>query len=189
MLHHKNRQIEYYRLWGLNQARKLLVKATSLNDQKRLLMAIASGEVNCVDRLLSIGIEQKRGARGLMTLYNQAAKNYYNPKSFTEEEEDMKAILMWRLGGNWLAEINHRANNSPNTTYLRTCTTIPPIIPSHSKPMVEEVQKNVKVTFNGLFEVIHSQNPGSKYVHAVLMFDKLATEKRVLWDPKTNYFL
>ena len=98
MLHRKNWQIKFYHLRGLNQARKLLVKATTLNDQKLLLMAIASGEVNRVDRLLSIGIKQKRGARGLMTLYNQAAKGYYNPKSFTEE--DMKAILMWRLGGN-----------------------------------------------------------------------------------------
>jgi hypothetical protein len=55
-------------------------------------MAIASGKVNHIDRLLSIGIEQKKGARGLMTLYSKAAKGYYSPKSFTEEE-DMKAIL------------------------------------------------------------------------------------------------
>ena len=188
MLHRKNRQIEFYRLHGLNQARKLLVKAASLDDQKRLLMAIASGKVNRVDSLLRIGISQKRGARGLMSLYNEAAKGFYKPKSFSEEE-DMKAILMWRLGGNRLAEINHRANNSPSTTYLRTRSTVPPIIPSHSMPTVDEVQKNLKAMFNGLFEVIHSQNPSSKYVHAVLMFDELATEKRVRWDPKTNYFL
>jgi hypothetical protein len=188
LLRRKNRQIEFYRLRGLNQARKLLAKATSLDDQKRLLMAIASGKVNRIDRLLSIGIKQKMGARGLRMLYNKAAEGYYNPKSFTEEE-DMKAILMWRLGGNRLAEINHHANNSPSTTYLRTRSTVPPIIPSHNKPTVEQVQTNVKATFNGLFEVINSQNPGSKFVHAVLMFDELATEKRVRWDPKTNYFL
>jgi hypothetical protein len=28
-----------------------------------------------------------------------AAEGYYNPKSFTEEE-DMKALLLWKLGGN-----------------------------------------------------------------------------------------
>jgi hypothetical protein len=52
----------------------------------------------------------------------------------------------------------------------------------------EQVQMNVKVTFNGLLEVIHRQNPGSNFVHAVLMFDELVTEKRLQWDPKTNYF-
>jgi hypothetical protein len=35
-----------------------------------------------------------------------AAEGYYNPKSFTEEE-DMKALLLWKLGGNRVAEINH----------------------------------------------------------------------------------
>ena len=40
-----------------------------------------------------------------------------------------------------------------------------------------------------LLEVIHSQNQSSKSVHAVLMFDELATEKRIRWDPRTNNFL
>lgn len=36
--------------------------------------------------------------------------------------------------------------------------------------------------------MIHGQNH-SVFVHAVLMFDELATEKRIRWDPKTNHFL
>ena len=34
MLHRKNRQIDFYRLQGLNQARKLLSRTTALSDQK-----------------------------------------------------------------------------------------------------------------------------------------------------------
>jgi len=56
------------------------------------------------------------------------------------------------------------------------------------QPTVDEVRVNVEATFDGVLEVIHSQNC-SKFVHVVLMFDELATEKRVHWDPKTNYFL
>ncbi|KAF8814769.1 hypothetical protein BYT27DRAFT_7219670 [Phlegmacium glaucopus] len=100
----------------------------------------------------------------------------------------MKAILLWQLGGNQIAEINHRANQAPSVTYLRTHSTVPPIIPSQQQPTVKEVKVNVEATFNGLLDVIHGQNP-SKFVHAVLMFDKLATEKRIQWDPKRNYFL
>jgi hypothetical protein len=99
MLRRKTRLVEFYRLCGLNQARKLLAKVTALSDQKRLLMVIASGKVSQVDCLLSIGLCQKKGARGLLALYMAAAEDHYNPKSFTEEE-DMKAVLMWRLGGN-----------------------------------------------------------------------------------------
>lgn len=111
MLHQKNQWIEFYWLCGLNQARKLLAKATALEDQKHLLVAIASRKANQVDRLLSIGLQQKKGAHGLLATYMVAATGYYKPKSYTEEE-DMKATLMWRLGGNHLAEINHRANDA-----------------------------------------------------------------------------
>ncbi|KDR77538.1 hypothetical protein GALMADRAFT_1326277 [Galerina marginata CBS 339.88] len=183
----KNQTIEFYRLRGLNQARKLLSKATALSDQKRLLMAIASGKVSRVDRLLSIGLQQKKGARGLLALYMAAAEGHYTPKSFTEEE-DMKALLVWKLGGNRVAEINHRANKGQSITYLRSRSTVPPLIPSHEQPTVEEVRANVEATFGGVLDVIHGLNH-SKFVHAVLMFDELATEKRIRWDPKTNYFL
>ena len=106
MLHHKNQLIKFYQLHGLNQAKKLLVKAAVLSDQKRLLMAIASGRVSQVDCLINIGLCQKKGAHGLLASYMVAAEGYYNPKSFTEEE-DMKALLLWKLGGNQVAEINH----------------------------------------------------------------------------------
>ncbi|KAG5634895.1 hypothetical protein H0H81_000401 [Sphagnurus paluster] len=187
MLHRKTRAIEYYRLRGLNQARKLLAKATALSDQKRLLMVISSGKVSRVDRLLDIGLRQKKGARGLLASLMAAAEGHYTPKSFTQEE-DMRSLLMWKMGGNRVAEINHRSNKAQSATYLRTRSTVPPITPSHEKPTINQVQANVEATFDGLLDVIHSQNRSS-LVHAVLMFDELATEKRISWDPKTDYFL
>ena len=187
ILHRKNRLVEFYRLRGLNQAKKLLVKAAALSDQKRLLMAIASGRASRVDRLIDIGLRQKKGARGLLASYMAAAEGYYNPKSYTEEE-DMKALLLWKLGGNRVAEINHRANNAPSVSYLRTRSTVPPIVPSHEQPTVDQVTANVEATFDGVLDVIHGENRSS-FIHAVLMFDEIATEKRIRWDPKTNYFL
>jgi hypothetical protein len=187
ILHRKNQLIEFYRLRGLNQARKLLVKAAALSDQKRLLMAIASGRASRVDRLINIGLRQKKGVRGLLASYMAAAEGYYNPKSFTEEE-DMKALLLWKLGGNRVAEINHRANHAPSVSYLRTRSTVPPIVPSHKQPTVIQVTANVEATFEGVLDVIHGEN-GSEFIHTVLMFDEIATEKRIRWDPKTNYFL
>ena len=150
-------------------------------------MAIASGKASRVDRLISINLRQRRGAHGLLASYMAAAEGYYNPKGFTEEE-DLKALLLWKLGGNRVAEINHRANNAPSISYLRTRSTVPPIVPSHEQPTTKQVRANVKATFDGILDVVHSQNR-SKFIHTVLMFDKLATEKRIRWDPKTNYFL
>ena len=74
--------------------------------------------------------------------------------------------------------------------YLRICSTVPLITPSYKQPTANKIRENVEVMFDGVLEVIHSQNH-SKSIHTVLMFDELATEteKRVRWDPKTNYFL
>jgi hypothetical protein len=116
-----------------------------------------------------------------------AAEGYYNPKSFTEEE-DMKALLLWKLGGNRVAEINHRANNAPSVLYLRTRSTVPPIVPTPQQPTVEEIKANVNATFEGVLDVLHDQNR-SNSIHTVLMFDEIAAEKRIRWDPKTNHFL
>ncbi|KAF8155871.1 hypothetical protein B0H34DRAFT_798966 [Crassisporium funariophilum] len=171
----------------LNQAKQLLGKAAALSDQKQLLLAIASGDVHWVDHLISIGLHQKKGARGLLALVLAAAQGYYHPKSFTEEE-DMRAVLLWRLSGNRVAEINHCSQGAPSVSYLRTRSTVPPIIPSHGRPTMEQVQNNVDETLESVLDVIHSRLSG-KVLHNVVMFDELATEKRIRWDPKTNYFL
>jgi len=116
MLHRKTQQIDFYRFHGLNQAKKLLYKAAALSEQKRLVTAIASGKVQCVDRIISIGLHQKKGIRGLLASFEAAAQGYYRPKSFTEEE-DMRALLLWKLGGNRVAQINHRAQDAPTSKY------------------------------------------------------------------------
>ena len=156
-------------------------------DNKHLLMAIASGKISRVDRLISIGLHQRKGIRGLVTLYMAAAEGIYHPKSFTKEE-DMKNLLIWRLSGIRVAEINHRANGAPSVSYLRRRSTIPPLIPSHGQPTIEQIQHNVEATLEGVLDVIHS-HAASKVVHTVVMFDELATEKRIRWDPKSNFFL
>jgi len=86
-------------------------------------MAIASGEANRVDQLISIGLHKKKGARGLLALYVAAAEGYYNPRCFTEEE-DMKALLLWKLGRNrWqrltIEQITHQVSH-----ILRTRSTV-----------------------------------------------------------------
>ncbi|KAF8148808.1 hypothetical protein B0H34DRAFT_679492 [Crassisporium funariophilum] len=187
LLDKKTAQIKFHRFQGLNQAKKLLSKATALSHQKQLIMAIASGKVNRIDRLLSIGLWQKRGIRRLLSLYFAAADGVYSPKSFTEEET-IKSLLAWRLGGNCIAEINHHSRDDASLTYLRSHSDVPLLVPSPAQPTTLQVQKNVEASLDGILEEIHSCTKG-KVLHTVVMFNELATEKRIRWDPKTNYFL
>ena len=47
---------------------------------------------------------------------------------------------------------------------------------------------NVKATLQSVMSEIHGLVKGTA-LHTVLMFDEVATEKRIRWDPKTNCFL
>lgn len=184
LLQRKNAQIEALRLRGLNQAKRLIGQAASLSDHKRFVVAIGSGKYEQVDRLVRVALKQKRGIRGIINLYHSAAMGLYNPKSYTEQD-DMRGLLLWKLGGNRVAQIAHRALGLPGVSTLRTRSTMPPIIPSHGRPTTIEIEKNIKACFESMKEVLDNR----KVVHHVLMLDEIATEKRLRWDHLTNYFL
>ncbi|KAF8066505.1 hypothetical protein FPV67DRAFT_1652976 [Lyophyllum atratum] len=184
LLHRKTTQNGYLKFRALNQVRKLRGQAAALSDHKRFAMAIGSGKFERVDRLVSIGLKQRRGIRGILRLYDAAAKGVYKPKNYTEED-DMRGLLLWRLGGNRIAHIAHRALGLPGLTTLRNRSIMPRMIPSPGKPTVQEVQKNVAATFESVLGLLD----GQEVVHQVLMLDEIATEKRVRWDFKTNKFL
>lgn len=193
-IHRKNERIEYLRLMGLNQAKKLLRRAAALDDQKRLLMAIASSNVQRVDRVLSVGLRQKKGAQGLLAQVFAAAKGFYRPQGYSKEE-DMRALLIWRLAGNRVAEINHRAQSAPSVSYLRTRSQIPSLIASPAMPTVAEVTANTSSTLAPIADILESRlgasEPGGNRPrrHAVLMFDEIHTEKRFRHCPTTNKFV
>ena len=90
----KNQQIEFYQFCRLNQAKQLIGKAAALSENKRLLMAIVSGKMQHVDCIISIGLCQKKGVRGLLASVMAAAHGHYRPKSYSEEE-NMTALLIW----------------------------------------------------------------------------------------------
>lgn len=97
----------------------------------------------------------------------------------------MHTLLFWRLGGNQVANIYQCSLNGPSVSYLRRRSIVPAIIPSHAQPTVEQVCMNVNSTFESISSLL--QQLGR--LHVVAMFDEVAAEKQIRWDPKTNYFL
>ncbi|KAF6752515.1 hypothetical protein DFP72DRAFT_815400 [Ephemerocybe angulata] len=186
-LRHKNTQIEFHRLRALNLARKLATAANALSDFKRILSAVASKKVERLDAVIRVGLRQKRGVRHILGQCVKAVKRLYTPKDYTEEEY-MKGVVLWRLGGDRIAAIAHRALGLPSVTTLRNQARIPPIIPSPGAPTVAEVSKNVEATFEPILSILKPAVDAPRR-HAVLMFDELATEKRIRWDSKTNMLM
>lgn len=155
-----------------------------LDDYKHFALAISSGKYERVDQIVRVGMGRRLGIRGITALYEQAAQAVYHPRNFTEED-DMRQLLNWRIGGVQIAEIAHRASALPGLSTIRQQSIVRPLVPSPLAPKTSEIVQNLSSCFEGIVDVIRSQ----KVVHQVLMYDEIATEKRPRWDEKTNQFL
>lgn len=187
-IHEKDGKLTFHRLESLNHAKTLLRKAAALSDHKRFVMAVSSDNIQRLDRIISIGLRQKKGIKSLLDMVYKAEQGLYKARSFTEREA-RHAVLLWRLGGNRVADINHRATGAPGVTYLRKHSKVPPLLASPGQPTIEEVQQNATATIDSLLEVLQERFGETPMRHAVLMYDELKTESRIRYDLLSNHFL
>lgn len=183
IIRRKNTHLQSLRLGLLTSSRNLLTQTGTLSDYKRSVVAIGSGQVQRVDRVVSACIEQKRGLRGIFDAFLRAEKGLHHP--VPTEEEEMLGVAVLKLAGVRVAEILHRAIGLPGITTLRNRMITPPLTASPGAPQVQEIQKNVEAIFAGITDALASK----RVVHQIIMFDEIATEKRIRWDPTTNHFL
>jgi hypothetical protein len=106
-------------------------------------------------------------------------------KSFMEQER-LLGTLLWRLGGDRVGHIVHRALGLPGVNTLRDSSVKIPITPSAGKPTVEVIERNTLSVLGGILGLL--ENRGD-IRHTVVMFDEIACEKRVRWHSQTNKFL
>ncbi|KAH9170291.1 hypothetical protein EDB89DRAFT_2190372 [Lactarius sanguifluus] len=193
----KTEQVRQLRLTKLNASRRLLGKATALDDHKQWIMAIASGRVDRVASLVQAGLKHKAGIKTLIQQYERAAEKLYQPKGYSNEDL-MRSIVMLRLGGARVAEFAHRSLSLPSVTTIRRNTVLQSLIVSPSVPTVGEVERNIMSCHSGLAGIgdtldlaldSGTSSGGLQVVHQVIMFDELAIEQRVRWDDSTNKFL
>ncbi|PBK91770.1 hypothetical protein ARMGADRAFT_1105242 [Armillaria gallica] len=138
-------------------------KATALEDYKHLVWQIGNSHYENIEHLVCVALSQGWGIRGILEMYEAAARGIYQPKSFTEEE--MLAMLFWWLGRVQLAEIAHRALNLPGMSTIWDSS---------------KVEKNIASCLESIRPILESLRDLSQHVvHMVLMLDEIAT----------NYFL
>jgi hypothetical protein len=130
-----------------------------------------------------VGFRHGAGIHSMLELIKKAAEGTYHPKGF-DEEDDLQALLFLRLGGARVADIAHRIFGTPSVSTIRTRTSVPQILSSPSFPTRYELERNIATAFEGLLDSL-----GQKSLHAVIMFDEIAIEKRPRWDDKSNKVL
>ncbi|KAF9003190.1 hypothetical protein BDZ89DRAFT_1240632 [Hymenopellis radicata] len=184
----KERQVNTLKLEGLNQRKMVQGKVGALDNNKRLLVAIRSGSVEGVERILRAGYKRGLGARGILALYERAAEGAYRPQSY-EESDFLRGILFWRIGGGRLASMAHRClNQIPSLSVIRRNSTMARLKASHGKPTTAEIESNLSAVL-GSDELQISRQESGFVQHVVAMFDEISVEKRIRWDDVDNCFL
>lgn len=183
VLREKVGNVRALRLRRLNDAKKLVVKVRALDMHKQFIMAIGSTKVERVERLVKVSIAQNCGIRRCLELLDKAAQQVYRTRNYTEEDE-LRGLLLWRLGGGRVADIAHRALGLPSVRTLRRRTLIPRLIPSAGQPTIEEVISNTTACTSIIKDVLNADQ--DHIVHQVLMFDEIKVEERPRWDDKSN---
>lgn len=175
--------IDEFRLRRLNTARHLVSCEGALDIQKQIILAFSRRD--CDFKRLNIAInnafDQKLGLHAILNTINATLDGTFDPKSY-DERDDARGAIMLGLGGTRVADIAHRMFGTPATSTLRQRDTMPRLVLSPSFPMPSEIERNVEACLQSIVEVL---NP-LPIVHAVLMFDEIATERRPRWDDTTN---
>jgi len=180
LVRRKSDGLEALRLTKLAMARKLIVRARTLDAHKKFIMALADSKVNRLDALIRAALKGNLGIHGMIELLDRASKGVYQPHGYTEEET-LRGLLFLRLGGSRVADLAHRSLGSPGVSTLRSSTAITPLSPSPRTPTNLEIRSNIQAAFKG-------SNIGQNYGY-VLMIDELKVEERPRWDDKTNNIL
>ena len=122
----------------------------------------------------------------MLETVKRAAAGTYHPKGY-DKEDNLQALLFLCLGGAHVADIAHHIFGTPSAQTIRTCTTVPHIIPSPSFPTHNEIECNIVASFEGLLDGLGVSK--LRMLHTVAMFNELVIEKQPWWDDKLNKVL
>jgi hypothetical protein len=120
LVRRKNDSLQVLRLTKLTMARKLVVRARTLDAHKKFVMALGDSKVNRLDALIRAGLKGNMGIHGMIELLDRASKGVYKPHGYTEEET-LRGLLFLRLGGSRVAELaqNWRCENDSRSKKRR----------------------------------------------------------------------
>ncbi|TRM60790.1 hypothetical protein BD626DRAFT_603193 [Schizophyllum amplum] len=172
--------IDELRLGRLNEAKHLVHLEGVVSAQKELVLAIANARVARVDRILQMCLRRGASVDTMLSMVYQAKAGLYHPKSY-EEEDDLKGLLLWRLGGARVGNIAHHVFGTPAVSTLRHRSTMAKFVPSPAAPIPQEITDNLEAGFSSIDDLLHL--PDAEIMHVV------ALEKRPRWDEKTNKIL
>lgn len=177
----KNTQIDLGRREALNTARKLLSRTRNLDGWKRLVHAISHSNSPRIQVTIGVALKAGCGFLGAIEMVDKAARHVYRPQSY-DEADYHRAFLIWKLGGAAAARIAHRAFGTPSLDTISRHVMTSHIRGSALFPLVEELQHNLAITFEGVPEP-------DIIIGVSILADEIKTQGRLRWNAETNQII
>ncbi|KAI0026478.1 hypothetical protein K488DRAFT_66505, partial [Vararia minispora EC-137] len=156
---------------------------------KELMVAVSCQKVQHVDAVLRAGFRRKAGLKSILEVVKLAGAGLYRVRGHTAEEE-LHALLLYRLGGARVLNVAHQVSGMLSTSTIRHHISLVSVIPSAAHPTHAEVEANVVAAFKPVHQVIEAAAEGAVpeagVLHRALLIDEIAVTKRLRYDDRTN---
>ena len=93
LIRRKSEALDVLRFMKLTMARKLVVRARTLDMYKQFVMALGDSKVHRIDALIRAGLKKESGIHSMLELLDRANKGLYMPKSYMEEGRIITAYV------------------------------------------------------------------------------------------------
>ncbi|KAI0026716.1 hypothetical protein K488DRAFT_64965 [Vararia minispora EC-137] len=185
ILRGKNTTIKDLHLRRMNTACHIDRLVGSLDAHKELMVALSSRWIQRIDAVLRACMRRKASIWSILETVEKAAKGVYHPRG-CDEEEELQALLFYRLGGGRLLDVAHRTHGLLALSTVRHRITLVVIAPSPARPTRSLVEANITAIFEPIHEILERY---TYCMHAELMYDEIAVERRPRYEERSNRIL
>ncbi|KAI0067932.1 hypothetical protein BV25DRAFT_1911795 [Artomyces pyxidatus] len=142
----RDERLNKWKLKALNLARRVASVMRKLDDHRRFLMAVATGDVPRLQQLVKQGLKNHASIPAIIHKIEEACSGVYNARGYNATDFDM-ALMVLRLGGRKLLyALNHHIA-LPSLRALRRAHIFIKLMPSVGTPSVGEILFNIRSIF------------------------------------------
>lgn len=147
-----------------------------VDDEKRVLMKLASQDIPGASRILAVSLKRQESPNVILRKLEGAITGSFRPRgNWTDREYDI-AYLVKALGGPRLSFVLQKAQSSPSVSSLRRHKPTPKLLVSIDTPTDEETAQNIETMLSNRLP------PSHLAVGQVLMIDGIALEEVPRYD-------
>jgi hypothetical protein len=131
---------------AMNLSRKCASVFRKLDDCKRFVMAVATGDIPRLQQLVRQGLKEGASISTIISKIEQALDDTYHARGYKLKDFDI-ALLVFRLGGRKLLYALSKYISVPSIRALRRAHACTQLMPSIGAPKLDDILFNIRSIF------------------------------------------